>query len=147
MARLEAAASTPGAGLSDLHSQLGGEVDEVGPKSLGELGRLQPKLPSLIAPLEVGQLSAPFRTTKGLQINEVVARTKAEPIPFEKVRDRVAARYVQQYTSELYDKLRDQILAKTDLKIDPTALASLRDAGLPRSDVSVDQLETLLDRH
>jgi len=107
---------------------------------------MQPKLPTLLAPLDAGQLAAPYRTEQGLEIAEVEARTEAKPIPFDEVRDRVVARYVTQYTKELYDRLSAKLLDEVDLTIDPDALATLRDAGLPQPDVSVEQLEDLLDR-
>ncbi len=146
MARLERAAATPATTLETLRSELGGTIKELEPETLAELGGLRPKLPGLIAPLEKGQLAAPYRTEDGLEIAEVVGRTPAEPIPFEKVRDRVAARYVQQYTSELYATLRREMLPADDLEVDPEALAKVRRGGLARPDVSVDQLESLLDQ-
>jgi len=107
---------------------------------------MQPKLPKLLAPLEAGQLAAPYRTDKGLEIAEVTARAEAKPLPFEEVRDRVAVRYVNQYTKELYSQLSAKLLDEADLTIDQDVLATLRDAGLPQPDISVDQLEDLLER-
>lgn len=145
MARLEAAVRGAGSDLEALREELGGEIARLEPMSLPELRRLQPKLPGLIAPLEAGSLSAPFRTEAGLEIAQVAARADAEPIPFEEVRERVAARYVGQYAADLYDRLRRSVLDEVDLEIDPEALAALRDGGLPQPDISVEQLEALFD--
>ena len=146
MSRLETAAATQSSDLDTLQAELGGEIETLEPLSLAALGRMQPKLPTLLAPLDAGQLAAPYRTEQGLEIAEVEARTEAKPIPFDEVRDRVVARYVTQYTKELYDRLSAKLLDEVDLTIDPDALATLRDAGLPQPDVSVEQLEDLLDR-
>lgn len=144
MDRLERAAETPGGSLDALRAELGGEIEELEAKSLAELERMQPKLPPLVAPLRSGELSPPFRSQQGLEIVQVVARSDSEPIPFEQVRDRVAARYVQQYTSELYQRLGRKVLGDDELHIDPEALARMRSAGLPEPDVSVEELEALL---
>ena len=108
MTRLETAAATQGADLDSLQAELGGEIEDLGARTLPELGRMQPKLPKLLAPLEAGQLAAPYRTDKGLEIAEVTARAEAKPLPFEEVRDRVAVRYVNQYTKELYEPAQRQ---------------------------------------
>lgn len=144
MARLEAAASEPCTDLDTLRDELEGEIERLEPMSLPELRRLQPKLPGLIAPLGAGSLSAPYRTEDGLEMAQVVARIEATPIPFEDVRERVASRYVGQYTADLYDRLRRRMIDQADLELDTQALAALRDAGLPRPDVSVEELEALL---
>ncbi|HKI85564.1 MAG TPA: peptidylprolyl isomerase, partial [Thermoanaerobaculia bacterium] len=146
MEKLEAAAKRPGTKLSALKADLGGKIDGLGPMSLAAIGKSEPKLPTLLAPLEPGQLSAPYRTKSGLEITEVVARTKAEPIPFDKVRDRVAARYVRQYTVQLYAKMSETMLRDVQFHIDSNAINTLRKAGIPEPDISVQQLETLLDR-
>ncbi len=75
----------------------------------------------------------------------MVARRDAEPLPFEEVRERVAAAYVRQYTHEVYGALTAEILQSAELQILPEGLAALRDAGLPQPDVSVQQLEELLE--
>jgi len=146
MSRLEQAAADQNADLDTLKAELGGEIEALEPRTLAELGRMQPKLPPLLAPLDPGQLAAPYRTERGLEIAQVEARTEAQPIPFEEVRDRVTARYVNQYTKELYDQLSEKMLDQVDLTIDQDQVARLREAGLPQPDISVDQIENLLER-
>lgn len=146
MARLERAAAQGGTDLDTLHGEFGGEVEDLGAKNLTEIGRLEAKLPVLVAPLEVGDLSAPYRNVDNLEIVQVTARAEAEPLPFDEIRERVAAAYVEQYTREVYDALADEILQKAELQILPEGLAALRDAGMPQSDeVSVEDLEALLE--
>ncbi len=145
MARLEQAATQIGSTLEGLQAEWGGTIEDLGFHNLAELRRLQPKLPTLIAPLAAGRLAAPYRTEEGLEIAQVVARRDAEPLPFEEVRERVAAAYVRQYTHEVYGALTAEILQSAELQILPEGLAALRDAGLPQPDVSVQQLEELLE--
>ena len=162
MARLESAASRsvsatsePGAGgLEGLRDELGGEIDDLGMKTLRDLGALDPRLPALVSPLTEGQLSAPYRSTTALELVEVVARRDAEPMPFEEARDRVAASYVEQYTREIYRELSEEILKSAKLEIFPEGLAAARDLGISRlqptlesapDEVSVEDLEKLLD--
>jgi hypothetical protein len=146
MARLEAAASTPGTDLDTLARELGGTVEDLGFLDLVTLGRLAPNLPALVTPLDPGELAAPLRHDDQLVMAEVMARRDAEPRPFEDVRKRVAAAYVGQYTQEVYEELVDEILdAGPGLEIDPEALASLREAGLPQPEITVDELEELFE--
>jgi len=146
MQRLETAASTPGSNLDTLATELGGTIEDLGARTLAAVAVSRPKLPSLVAPLEAGQLTAPYRTEDGLEIAEVVSRTESRPIPFDEVRERVATRYVQQYTTELYERLSDDILRGAELSIVPEAVSEMRRAGLPQSDISVDELDDLFER-
>ena len=145
MARLEAAASRHDSKLEALQRELGGEIEDLGFQTLNDLRRQQPKLPPLVAPLAAGQLAAPYRSSKFLEVVEVVARRDAEPLPFDTIADRIAAAYVSQYTREVYQQLSDELLRGDNLQILPEGLAALRAAGLPAQDVSVDQLESLLE--
>lgn len=152
MARLEDAASETGASLDDLAAELGGEIEDLGFRSLAELRLVEPKLPPLVAPLATGQLSPPYRAASTLEMVEVVARQGGEPLPFDAVRDRVAAVYVEQYTREVYREMADEILQTAELRILPAGLAALRSASLARAneasppdDVTVEQLEALLN--
>lgn len=144
-ARLEQAAAKGGIDLDALRTELGGEIDDLGLRSQADLATVQPKLPARIAPLSVGQLVAPYRTADKLEILQVTARKDAVPIPFAEAKERVAAAYVRQYTSELYDRLAKQLLPVDKLEIFPEALASLKTAGLPGGDVSAEELERMLE--
>ena len=146
MARLERAAAEGAGGLEALQAELGGEIETTEALTLADVGRANPKLPPLLAPLEVGQLAAPYRRENGLEIAQVMAKTPAEPRPFEEVRERVAARYVAQYTADLYDQLSERLLRDVGLEIDAEALAAERAAGRSAPEVSVEELETLLDQ-
>lgn len=145
IARLEGAARKQDQSLETLQQELGGEIDDLGSRNLAELRQMEPKLPPLLAPLQVGQLSAPYRAPKYLEIVQLEARTEPEKLDFEKVKDQAAALYLEQYTRELYQELESQLLAGDKLRILPEALAALREAGLPQPDVSPEQLEKLLE--
>lgn len=145
MARLERAADGKDASLEALQTELGGEIEDLGFQTLNELGRRQLKLPPRIAPLESGQLAAPYRSGDVLEIAQVSARRPPQPLPFEEVEERVAAAYVEQYTRDLYETLSAELLADSELEILPEGLAALRQAGMSQPEVSVDELEALLD--
>lgn len=144
MARLEQAAARPGSSVEELAADLGGEIEDLGVKNLAELGRLEPKLPPLVAPLTAGELSAPYRTADNLELVESLDRQEAAPLPFADVRERVAAAYVDQYTREVYREMVDEILQTAKLEILPEGLAALRGLWAP-DEVSVEQLEELLN--
>lgn len=163
MARLEEAAARNGSsqrrpgrggsGLEALRAELGGEIEDLGLKSLGELHRLEPKLPALVAPLAAGDLSPPYRTERALEIAEALDREEAEPLAFAAIRERVAHAYLEQYTYRVYRELADEILRTAELQIVPEGLAALREAWQKRGpdpepaplEVSVRQLEELLN--
>lgn len=144
MARLEDAASRQ-ASLDSVHADVGGEVSDLGPLTQSELRALRGKLPALVSPLEVGEISDPFRFGDHLEIVELVARSEPEPLSFDEVstRQRVATAYVKAYTREVYGELKDEILASAELEFDDEALAELQ-AGSPE-DISVEQLEEALE--
>lgn len=145
MARLEAAAAEDGIGLEGLRDELGGEIDDLGFKNLAELKRLEPKLPALVAPLDPGHLSAPYRTDDALEIVSAVERQDSEAIPYSDVQDRVAAAFVEQYSAEVYQALTEEVLTSGQFEIVPEGIAHLRNAGLAPENVSVDDLENLLN--
>lgn len=146
MARLETAAADRSGQLDSLQRELGGEVDDLGTVSAVGLSRKEPKLPALVAPLDVGQISDPYRTADALEIVEVVEHTGAAPLPFDSVRDKVAAAYLDLYSADLYAKLSDSVLSSAHFEIVPEGMAQLR-AGLPGpEDVSVEDLEALLNQ-
>jgi len=145
MARLEEAARRADARLDALGAELGGAVEDMGTLSLLEIQRLAPKLATLVAPLQVGQCSPPYRAGSNLEIAEVLARTDSEAPALDEVRKQVAAAYVAQYTAEVYRDLSERILAAHELDIRPEGLAMAREAGLASPEVSVEEIEALLD--
>lgn len=146
MARLEEAAASGSASLDRLQDELGGEIEDLGVKSLAQLRLVEPKLPALVAPLAVGELSPPYLGSDHLELVEVKAREEAEPLPFDEVRERVVSAYMIQYRSDLYEALTDEVLQGGELEILPEGLAALREAGVPQAEITVEQLEELLDR-
>lgn len=147
MARLERAAARQDEGLDALARELGGEVEDLGFLDRPGLTRVAVKLPAAVAPLKAGQLAAPYRIGEWIEMAEVVERRAPQPLPFEEVRERVAAAYVDQYTHEVYEELASEILGPGDakLEISEEGLAALREAGLPRPEISAEQIESLLD--
>ncbi len=145
MVRLEKAAAA-GETLDAVAAETGGRIEDLGFIDVTALNRISAKLPTLITPLEPGSLTPPYRDGERLEMAEVVARRQAEPLPFEEVRARVVAAYVDQYTHELYEELETELMGDgSKLEIHPEALASLRETGLPRPDVSIEDLEALLE--
>lgn len=145
MVRLEAAAQqvTP---LEQLRRELGGEIEDLGLRTAEQLRAINPKLPFLVAPLEPGALTAPYRTATTLEIGEVVERLEGEPLPFDEALDQVAAAYVRQYTREVYEQVEREIVSSVDLELLPDQLAAAREAGIPQGDVTVDELEAMLEQ-
>ncbi|MEZ5047986.1 MAG: peptidyl-prolyl cis-trans isomerase [Chitinophagaceae bacterium] len=145
MARLEAAAADVAADLDKLATELGGQVDEWEPATLGELARRDSRLPTLVSPLTLGQLSAPYRTDSALEQVQAVERIDSAPQPFDEVREQVAERYLAQYTADIFHQLSDQLLTKAHFELVPEGLEALRAAGLPKPEISVEQLDAALD--
>lgn len=147
MTRLESAARRQ-IGLQALQAEIGGDLEDLGPKTLAELRLISEKLPPLVSPLEPGGVSDPYRNGDQLEIVELQSRVEAQPLPFdeEETLERVAAAYVKAYRREVYRELADEILATAELEIDGDVLAAVRDAGSTRQDISVEELEQALDQ-
>lgn len=143
MAVLERAAGES-ATLNDLQIRLGGTIEDLGWLTLPRMRALHAGLPQRIAPLQPGQLAAPVRLGRNLEIFELNARREAEPRPFDEVRGEVAAAYLRQYASEVYADYEAERLATAAFELSSERLAELRDSGLPSGQVSVEMLDALL---
>lgn len=148
MTRLENVAAADSTGLDGLDRPESGTIEDLGWNSLAQLRRIHPKLPQLVSPIEGQALVAPIHVLDGLALFEVLDRRQSEPRPFEDVRERVAAAYLRQYTSEVYDALEAGVLERVGFELFPERLAEVREAGLPRPEdlpeISVEQLDALL---
>lgn len=146
MAALEDAAATGGSDVQTLATRFGGATEQWESGDLISLGKRDARLVSLVSPLEVGQLSAPYRTADSLEMVEVMSRQEAIVQPFEKVRVQVAAAYLEQYTGEVYRKLADQMLSTAHFEIVPDGPERLREMGLPQVEVTVEELESMIEQ-
>ncbi|MEX0914398.1 MAG: peptidyl-prolyl cis-trans isomerase [Wenzhouxiangellaceae bacterium] len=150
MARLEDLAATNAVGLEAVQDNLGGELQELDWTTLHQMGRINPKLPQLVSPLDNEALAAPLHVADGLALFQVLGRREFEPRPFDEVKDEVAAAYLRQYTSDVYEGLEADILDGIRFELFPDRLDALRQAGLPRPgdsdspEVTVEQLDALL---
>ncbi len=120
MARLERVAAEAAAGsdrLSALAAELGGEVEELGWRTLGELARLDRRWIPVAAGLEAGQLSPPLSSPSSLAMLEVEARREPEPLPFSTVLERVRAAYLAAHRQELYRRWADEVLAEAGFEV------------------------------
>ncbi len=132
MARLERLSAEPGAGgerLSAVAGSLGGEVEELGWQTLGELARLNPRWASRAAGLETGQLSPPLSGPASLELLEVTGRREPEPLPFATVLERVKAAYLAAHLQEVYREWADATLGQAGLEVFRDRLQGL--AGEP----------------
>jgi peptidyl-prolyl cis-trans isomerase SurA len=96
------------------------EVSDSGTKANGgligsvQVSDLNPSLRAVFEKLEPGQVSEPVRTERGYQIFKLDARSAAEPLPYEQVKDQIAQRiYDQRLEGEMktyLDKLREAAL-------------------------------------
>ena len=144
MATLENKAAQPGMTLDSINDR-GGKLMDLGWKTIPELQILQPKLPILVSATATGQLTSPFRSGAFFEICQVMDRRPAEPIPFEKVKLKVAEAYAVTYSHLLYQQLLDTWVPLGKLEISETNLAQyLQNNLLNPDDISAEQLEELL---
>lgn len=144
MEHLEEISATDTVSLEALQRELGGELETLGWKTLLQMRGINSKLPKRVSPLAAGALVAPLRTGNRLELYRVVERKEFEPRPLDEARDEVAAAYLRQYTSEVYDELEADILDRVRFELHADRLETLRGAGLPESRITVEQLDALL---
>jgi parvulin-like peptidyl-prolyl isomerase len=146
MTDLEKAAAEGGTDSKVLAARFGGNLEEWESGDLSALAARDSRLGTLVSPLAVGQLSAPYRTEKALELVEVLGREDAVIRPFDQVRVEVTAAYVKQYTSDVYQRLSARMLAESHFAIVPHGLARLRATGMPQAEVSVEELESMIEQ-
>ncbi len=120
MTRLERATTDSGAAgqrLAAAAADLGGEIEELGWKTLGELARLDRRWARLAAGLSAGELSAPLSAESAVEMLEVQARREPEPLPFATVLERVRAAYLENHRQDLYREWLDETLAEAGLEV------------------------------
>lgn len=145
MAELERAAQAGTTSIEALQSRLGGTIEKLPAQNLSKLKSLAATLPTLISPLQPGQLSAPLRTAKYLEIFQLEARTESAAKAYEQVQKQVVRTFASHHAADLYRKFGDQLFAEQPLEIFPETLQRLVDAGLPEPDISPEALERLLE--
>lgn len=146
MAELEKVAAAGGTDIQMLASRYGGTIDEWDPDDLVALGKRDVRLVTLVSPLAVGKLSAPYRTRNALELVQLMELEVAKAKPFDQVRVQVVAAYVNQYTSEVYRQLADRMLTAAHFEIAPKGLARLQAMGLSQAEVTVEELESMIEQ-
>ncbi len=133
MARLEQAAAGHGAAgerLAAAVAELGGEIEELGWQTLGELARLDQRWLGLAAELSAGELSPPLSVLPAageptVEMLEVLARREPEPLPFATVLEQVRAAYLENHRQDLYREWLGETLATAGLEVFPERLEEL----------------------
>lgn len=146
MGRLEQASASADETVENLADELGGNLETLEHFTQERLRLLNSNLPPLIAPLNVGDISAPYRNQNRIEVMQVMERTDSTELPFDKVREQVVAAYLRQYTPELYAQLEDEILSSSPLTIHAGPLQTLIEKQTKPADISVDELEEMLEK-
>lgn len=119
MTRLEDAVEKLNRGELDFASlaeDLGGTVMDMQWTTFDRLRAQLPRAAQLVAPLESGQVSPPFRTTAFLVILRVSERREPEALLFESVRDRVAIDYIENRGQVVYVEMCNELLKAHDYR-------------------------------
>ena len=120
MARLEALSQETAMETDELAAAaevLGGTIEALGWRTLGELAQIDGRLPSLAADLGAGQRSAPYRGPASLGLLEVAGRREPEPQPLATVLEPVRQAYLADHGQELYQQWVDETLDAAKLEI------------------------------
>jgi hypothetical protein len=115
MAALEAARPALDRGerrLEEVAVGLGGRVEEMAWQPLGALQAASLTLGEVVARLEPGRHSPPFRRGEALEMVRCEERTQPVPLPLERVMDRVAEDLLANEGQERYREMVDQLLAE-----------------------------------
>ncbi|MBD8526477.1 peptidylprolyl isomerase [Pseudomarimonas arenosa] len=135
----------PGTTLESLQARFGGEIAELPNQQQSDLRRISPVLPGVIAPLKVGQVSAPLRTQAGVEVFQLVEESEGSAPSFQEVKERVASTFVAHHAADLYQAFAEQLLEDRPIEFFAEPLARLVNAGLPDPDISAETLEQLLE--
>lgn len=143
MAEVERRAKKPGTTLADF-ADLNGEVEAMDWATMQGLQRYQSKLPTLLAQIEPGDITAPYRVERTLEIAAVEAREMPEPKPFDSVREAVVAAYMDRYKVSLFNQVKRDMLNESIFEINPVGLEKLRKRIMSEADISAEEIEALL---
>jgi hypothetical protein len=109
--------------LDELARRYGGEVEDLGRKTLVELSAIEPKIVVYASTLAAGRHSSPYLGGDGLEMLAVVDREEPAPLPFLQVRDQVRAAYLQRHGGVLYGALVDEVLDQAGFRLFEERLA------------------------
>jgi hypothetical protein len=132
MAELERARADLDAGrttLADLGQRLGGEVKDLGWRSLDEMERAAPGITHWALELQRQQHSAPFRTPRMIVVARVLSRRDPGPQSAEAARPRLIEDYLSQHGPALRKDLMDRRLREKRYR--PVAPPSPRASQIP----------------
>lgn len=116
--------------LESLAAEVGGTVESLDWKTLGELARESPKLARFVTRLEPGMYTPPFLNGERLELAQLLEKTAPAPPPFPMVRERVRDDYLENHVQALYAELRATVLREANFQVVHERLVRL-DLGVP----------------
>ncbi len=109
------------------------------------LDRIAQNAAAIIAPMSIGQRSAPFRIgSDGIAIAQLIDKETAAAPPFERIKERVAAYYRRQYTAELYAQMMTELLAEQTVSFNQDIFQAFASGAVVDSNISAESLESML---
>ncbi len=124
MRTLEGLREEINAGTTDLATaatKVEGEVEDLGWKTLAELGQTGGKLPTVVLDLGTTGVAVPFQDEEFLQMVQVVTREDPHPLPFEEVKERVIDEFLERRQRKLTAELMEKMLADAKFAFDAEA--------------------------
>lgn len=120
--------------LESLASDLGGQVEDIGWKSLAELRLMNRHSVRLISDIPAGHYSPPFSTAEALRIVHVVEREEPSPLPYETARDSVRRAYIERHGQRLYGAVQNDMLEKAGFALYQDNLDALLASGIAQTE-------------
>jgi len=112
-------AEASSAAFEEVAGRLGGRIERDGWKTLNELAAIRPMAARLASTLNVGQVSAPYRTVTTLEVLRVDDRQEPETQTLAAVFDRVRSEYLKLHAAEIYGRWAQSTLEAVELRIFP----------------------------
>lgn len=123
--------------LETVAAKVGGRVEDLGWIDSAAFQSYESKIRYYVVELNGTGFTVPFQVNRKLCIIWVEKREEPEPLPFETVRDRVAADYFDRHHQQLYRASLDDLLREVDFRFDEavvrTALEPPAQGALPRT--------------
>ncbi len=118
-------APSPSRRAEEMASELGGELEAMGWRTVAQLARLRPLAAELSAGLGPGQASPPFRTLDTMEVVLVDGRQEPQPLPFASVYDRVRNDYLLHNLQEVYREWMTERLEEAGRQVFGERVAAL----------------------
>ncbi len=134
MTRLEAARAKLDAGsttVEHLASELGGAHRSTSLAPLAQLLAHDPRALQLVAPLQPGEHTPPFRRGNVLVVLRVDVRSEPSPLPLSEVREQVEREYLSSHSAEIYEEYTDDLLDAAGFTLYSERLETITLVGAP----------------